>query len=150
MPSRLWAGTGGPMPHPLLDTHRPLLDRALQAIATRGYWAAFAESPSPKAYGEDAPEVGRAAFEAHLGKPFELGQPGQSGWHDDDPAPYGMPLGIRYPQSDPQALVQAALAAMPAWQALGAEGRTGICLEILQRLNRQGFEIAHAVMMTSG
>lgn len=138
------------MPHPLLDTHRPLLDRALQAIATRGYWAAFAESPSPKAYGEDAPEAGRAAFEAHLGKPFELGQPGQCGWHEDETSPYGMPLGIRYPQSDPQALVQAALAAMPAWQALGAEGRTGICLEILQRLNRQSFEIAHAVMMTSG
>src|SRR5690606_17711095 len=97
-----------------------------------------------------APEAGRAAFEAHLGKPFELGQPGQCGWHEDETSPYGMPLGIRYPQSDPQALVQAALAAMPAWQALGAEGRTGICLEILQRLNRQSFEIAHAVMMTSG
>ncbi len=138
------------MSHPLLDPHRPLLDRALEAIATRGYWSAYAESPSPKAYGEGAPEAGRAAFEAHLGKPFELGQPGQCGWHDGETSPYGVPLNIRYPQSDPQALVRAALAAMPAWQALGAEGRVGICLEILQRLNRQSFEIAHAVMMTSG
>ncbi|WP_298012924.1 phenylacetic acid degradation protein PaaN [uncultured Castellaniella sp.] len=138
------------MSHPLLDQHRPLLEHALETIATRGYWSAFAESPSPKAYGEGAPEAGRAAFEAHLNKPFELDQPGQIGWHDGESSPYGRPLGIRYPQSDPQALVQAALSAMPAWQALGAEGRVGVCLEILMRLNRQSFEIAHAVMMTSG
>ena len=36
------------------------------------------------------------------------------------------------------------------WQAVGADGRTGICLEILDRLNKQSFELAHAVMMTTG
>ncbi|CDM22982.1 Aldehyde dehydrogenase PaaZ [Castellaniella defragrans 65Phen] len=138
------------MSHPLLERHRPLLDQALATIATRGYWSAFAESPSPKAYGEEAPEAGRAAFEAHLGKAFELDQPGQCGWHTDETSPYGVALDVRYPVCDPQALVAAAQAAMPAWQALGAEGRVGICLEVLQRLNRQSFEIAHAVMMTSG
>ncbi|MEO7159789.1 MAG: phenylacetic acid degradation protein PaaN, partial [Polaromonas sp.] len=30
------------------------------------------------------------------------------------------------------------------------EGRTGICIEILDRLNQQSFELAHAVMMTTG
>ncbi|MGB3835953.1 phenylacetic acid degradation protein PaaN [Castellaniella sp.] len=138
------------MSHPLLDQHRALLDRALDAIATRDYWSAFSESPSPRAYGETAPAEGRAAFEAHLGRPFELNQPGQVSWHDQEASPYGCPLGVRYPVSDPAALVEAAQAAMPAWQALGAGGRVGICLEILQRLNRQSFEIAHAVMMTSG
>ena len=39
---------------------------------------------------------------------------------------------------------------MKGWQAVGADGRTGICLEILERLNKQSFEIAHAVMMTTG
>jgi phenylacetic acid degradation protein paaN len=138
------------MPHPLLNQHRALLDGALNAIATRGHWSAFAESPSPKAYGEDAPEAGRAAFEAHLGHRFELDQPGRCGWHTEETSPYGQVLGIEYPVCDPQALVAAALAAMPAWQAIGADGRVGICLEILNRLNRQSFEIAHAVMMTSG
>ncbi|CAM5786124.1 phenylacetic acid degradation protein PaaN [Castellaniella caeni] len=138
------------MSHPLFDQHRPLLDQALQAIATRGYWAAFSENPSPKAYGEDAAEAGRAAFQAHLGKPFEIEQPGQSGWHVGEKSPYGLALDIQYPVCDPQALVQAAQQAMPAWQALGAEGRTGVCLEMLQRLNQHSFEIAHAVMMTSG
>ena len=39
---------------------------------------------------------------------------------------------------------------MPGWQAAGADGRTGICLEILDRLNRQSFELAHTVMLTTG
>jgi hypothetical protein len=39
---------------------------------------------------------------------------------------------------------------MQGWQAVGADGRTGICLEILDRLNKQSFELAHAVMMTTG
>jgi phenylacetic acid degradation protein paaN len=51
---------------------------------------------------------------------------------------------------DPEALIAAGLAAMPGWQKVGAEGRTGICLEILDRLNKQSFELAHAVMMTTG
>ena len=46
--------------------------------------------------------------------------------------------------------VAAGLAAMKGWQAVGAAGRTGICLEMLERLNRQSFEIGHAVMMTTG
>uniref|UniRef100_UPI0033420F8A phenylacetic acid degradation protein PaaN n=1 Tax=Castellaniella defragrans TaxID=75697 RepID=UPI0033420F8A len=138
------------MPHSLLDKHRQTLDSALLAICTRGYWSPYAESPSPKAYGDAAPTDGRGAFEAHLGHPFELGQPGQSGWHDGETSPYGVTLGVRYPICDPQALMAAALGAMPQWQAIGAEGRVGICLEILDRLNRHSFEIAHAVMMTSG
>jgi acyl-CoA reductase-like NAD-dependent aldehyde dehydrogenase len=51
---------------------------------------------------------------------------------------------------DPDALIAAGLEAMKGWQAVGADGRTGICLEILERLNKQSFEIAHAVMMTTG
>ncbi len=138
------------MPHALLDKHRQTLDSALTAIRERGYWSPYSESPSPKAYGEAAPADGRAAFEAHLGRSFELDQPGQSGWHDGEISPYGVELGVRYPVCDPQALVDAALRAMPQWQAVGAEGRVGVCLEILERLNRRSFEIAHAVMMTSG
>ena len=69
------------MSHPLLEKHRDTLNGALNAIATRGYWTPFPEMPSPKLYGETAPDDGKRAFEAHLGKQFELGQPGQTGWH---------------------------------------------------------------------
>ena len=85
------------MPHPLLDKHRATLDSALNAIATRGYWSPFPEMPSPKLYGETAPDEGKRAFEAHLGKQFELGQPGQTGWHDGESSPYGVELGVSYP-----------------------------------------------------
>ena len=138
------------MPHPLLEKHRATLESALDAIATRGYWSAFPEMPSPKLYGDAAPDEGKRAFEAHLGKPFELGQPGQTGWHGGESSPYGVALDVRYPVCDPETLIAAGLEAMKGWQAVGADGRTGICLEILQRLNKQSFEIAHAVMMTTG
>ncbi|MGL4407944.1 MAG: phenylacetic acid degradation protein PaaN [Zoogloea sp.] len=138
------------MPHPLFEKHQATLNGALAAIATRAYWSAYPEMPSPKLYGETAPQDGQAAFQAHLGQPFALGQPGEQGWQGGERSPYGVELGVSYPVCDPQALIGAAEAAMPAWQALGAEGRTGVCLEILARLNAHSFELAHAVMMTTG
>ncbi|WP_374261710.1 phenylacetic acid degradation protein PaaN [Zoogloea sp.] len=138
------------MTHPLFEKHRATLEGAVAAIASRGYWSAFSEMPSPKAYGETAPDDGKRAFEAHLGKQFELGQPGLSGWLGGEKSPYGVALDVQYPVCDPEALIAAGLAAMKGWQALGAEGRTGVCLEILDRLNKQSFELAHAVMMTTG
>ena len=138
------------MTHPLLEKHRATLEGALSAIATRGYWSPYAEMPSPKLYGETAPQDGKRAFEAHLGKRFELEQPGQSGWHGGEVSPYGVALDVSYPVCEPEALIDAANEAAKSWQAVGADGRIGICLEILDRLNKQSFEIAHAVMMTSG
>jgi hypothetical protein len=107
--------------------------------------------PSPKLYGETAPDDGKRAFEAHLGKPFELGPagPDRLAWRRE----LALWRGARtcsYPVCDPEALIAAGLEAMKGWQAVGADGRTGICLEILDRLNKQSFEIAHAVMMTTG
>ncbi|UCV11825.1 phenylacetic acid degradation protein PaaN [Dechloromonas denitrificans] len=138
------------MSHPMFDKHRTTIDSALNAIATRGYWAAFNEMPSPRAYGETAPEDGKKAFEAHLGKQFELGQPGQSGWTGGEKSPYGVELNVQYPVCDHAALIAAGEKAMDGWQKVGAEGRTGICVEILDRLNKQSFELAHAVMLTTG
>ena len=138
------------MSHPLFDKHRATLDGALNAIATRGYWSPYSEMPSPKVYGETAAADGKAAFEAHLGRNFELDQPGQSGWGGKESSPYGIALEVRYPVCDHEALVAAGLAAMKGWQAIGAPGRTGICLEILDRLYKQSFEMGHAVMMTTG
>ena len=46
------------MPHPLFERHRATLDRALQAIAERGYWTPYPEAPSPRVYGEGAADAG--------------------------------------------------------------------------------------------
>lgn len=138
------------MNHSLIEKYKPQLELATAALATRGYWSAYAEMPSPKTYGETAAETGKLAFEAHLGKSFELNQPGQTGVHAGERSPYGVKLDVAYPVCDPGVLVEAALNAMPAWGQAGAEGRTGILMEALQRLNQRSFEIGHAVMMTTG
>ena len=138
------------MTHPLFEKHRAKLDAALNAIHTRGYWAAYNEMPSPKTYGETAPDDGKKAFEAHLGQKFELNQPGATGWQGGEHSPFGIELNVQYPVCDIEALIAAGQTAMTGWQAAGVEGRTGLCIEMLDRLNAQSFEIAHAVMMTTG
>lgn len=138
------------MSTPLFDQHRDTLEAALNAIQARGYWTPYPEQPSPKVYGETASEDGKRAVEACFGQAFELDQPGCTGWLAPERSPYGVELGIRYPVCAPQLLIDAAVAAQPQWQRLGAAGRVGVCLEILARINRRSFEIAHAVMLTSG
>ena len=134
----------------LFETHRALLGDAVAATRSRAYWSAFPEMPSGKVYGETAKADGQAAFEAHLGSRFDL--PGHPA---DDAAgaelsPYGGALSVRYPSAPVGALVAAAKAALPSWAAAGPEGRVGICLEVLKRLNARSFEIANAVMKTTG
>ena len=142
------ATTSGPAA--LVARHKERLDAALAAIAGRGYWSAYPESPSPRVYGEGTAEAGRAAFEGLLGKPFALGQPGADGQVGAEVSPYGLTLGVTYEHLSADALISAATAALPGWRAAGPQVRAAVCLEIIDRLNARTFEIAHAVMHTSG
>jgi phenylacetic acid degradation protein paaN len=142
--------TRGPLAHPLFTRHQARLEQAVAAIRGRGYWTPFPEMPSPKIYGETANDDGKAAVLGYCGKPFPLTQPGQVGLAGSEDSPYGVELGIKYPKCAPQALIDAASAALPAWQKIGAEGRVGVCLEMLDRLNKRSFELAYAVMYTTG
>ena len=138
------------MSYPLFERHQALLDHALRAIAERGYWSAFPESPSPKVYGEGAAEAGKAAFEALQNKPFPLTLPGAEGTVGAERSPYGFPLGIAYPKVGLDTLFAAIAKAEPAWRKAGPEAWVGVSLEILARINKRSFEIAHAVMHTTG
>src|SRR2546429_496141 len=121
--------------HELYTKHADTLQRALTAIAERGYWSAFPESPSPRVYGETAAPQGEAAFRAYLGQDFPLGQPGPEGRGAPGPSPYGTPLDVRSPPGPVEALIAAATAALPAWRDPGPAPRPGVCLEILHRLH---------------
>ncbi|HEX6500673.1 MAG TPA: phenylacetic acid degradation protein PaaN [Micromonosporaceae bacterium] len=136
--------------HPLYAKHEERLTRALTAIADRGYWSAFPESPSPRVYGENAAADGKAAFEAYLGSDFPLDQAGTSDRVATEASPYGVELGVRYPHAGVDELIAAARAALPAWRDAGPQTRTGVCLEILDRLHQHVFELANAVHVTTG
>ncbi|NIX75877.1 phenylacetic acid degradation protein PaaN [Microvirga terricola] len=134
----------------LFDRHRKLIDAAVLALRERGFWSPFSEIPSTKIYGETAKEDGLAAFEARLNAPFQLpGHPEQKSV-GGELSPWGMPLNISYPTADSKTLVAASKAAAPVWASASVEERAGICAEILVRLNRMSFEIASAVMHTTG
>ncbi len=133
--------------------HRSMLDDAVAATRSREYYSAFPESPSPRVYGESAAADGKAAFEALLGQEFPLRTPGAEGTVATEKSPYGLALEVRYPRVTPDgvpALVEAARAGLADWRDAGVEARVGIGLEVLHRLHQRVFELASAVMHTSG
>ena len=136
--------------HPLFVQHRETLDGAVKAIRERTGWSAYPEMPSGKIYGEDAKEDGRKAFEARRGRLFELDQPGTVGEVGSETSPYGLDLGVTYPKVDLDVLLPAAEAATKGWRDASIQARVGVCLEILHRINQNSFELANAVMHTTG
>ncbi len=129
-----------------------MLDEALDALATRRYYSRYPESPSPKVYGESAAADGLAAYQEHLGKPYAglAGQPTIGTDVGSEVSPYGPVLGVRYPRLDIDVAIARAQAAMPAWRDAGARVRAAVCVEMLDRANSRSFEMANAVMHTSG
>lgn len=134
--------------HQMFDRHRETLGQAVEAIITRGFWSPYPESL--KAYPEEAVKGAPQRFDALLNQPFVLKVPRVSAQMGAEVSPYGFELGVTYDQPEQAALIEAIQAAMPAWRDAGAEARTGICLEVLARLNAMSPDIAQAVMHTSG
>lgn len=135
------------------ERHRATLDEAVNATRTRAYFSAYPESPSPRIYGASAAADGMAAFEALLGNEFPLDTPGADGTISTEKSPFGLPLAVSYPRVTPAgvpALVAASRAGLVDWRDAGIEARVGVGLEILSRLHGRVFELADAVMHTSG
>lgn len=142
---------GFAVPHAMFDQHHQMLEQAVEACRTRSYWSAFPEVPSGKIYGETAKDDGIKAFQARLGQTFELaGHPTNGKLVGSERSPYGIGLNIQYPQADLADLVAAAQEAMAGWRTASPEDRAGVCLEMLKRLNQRSFELAFAVMHTTG
>jgi phenylacetic acid degradation protein paaN len=157
------AGPYAPAPHPvpadapaaareLVERHREALDAALRAVSTREFHSRYPESPSPRVYGEGAAEAGQRAFEAHLTRRFDelADQPATDSWCGSEVSPFGPALRVGYPHPDVPALLAAVPRGQAAWRDAGAEVRAAVCLEAVDRIHARSFEIAHAVMHTSG
>ena len=136
----------------LYERHRAVFERARQACQQRHCWSPYPEMPSKYPDAAAAQARGLAVFQAQLGRPFELEQPGTRDHVGEEVSPYTQqPLGITYPRADADALFDAAEAAMPAWAEASIESRLGVLLEVLDVIYREHlFEVQQAVMYTAG
>jgi phenylacetic acid degradation protein paaN len=136
----------------LFEKHKATLNKAIEALHSRTFYAAFPENPAPANYGETADADGQAKFKASLGKKFEeLTQGNAEGWVGQEESPYLQePLKISYPSYSTSQLVANAGKAFHSWRKVSVDDRAGILLESLDGIRKRFFEIAYATMHTTG
>ncbi|GAA0954906.1 phenylacetic acid degradation protein PaaN [Actinocorallia libanotica] len=135
----------------LFEKHRGLLERAIVVCGSRESWTAFPDAPADHPGGEHARAEGEAEFRSQLGRVFDLEGPGALAVQTDEVSPYTLePLGVSYRRAGADELFAAAQGAWPRWRDADPAARTGICLEICERLFRKNFTLAHAAMHTAG
>ncbi len=136
----------------LFEKHQSLLNRAIEALHSRVFFAAFPEQPAPTIYGETADAEGQAKFKNALGIKFsELKQIGEESWAGQEESPYlQQPLNVSYPIYSSGALIDKSKKAFHQWRKVSKEDRAGILLESLERVKSRFFEIAYATMHTTG
>ena len=81
------------MSHPLFEKAPATLDGALNAIATRGYWSAYPEMPSPKLYGETAPTTARRLSRPIWASSSPSTSRARQGWHGASSRAHGIDWG---------------------------------------------------------
>jgi phenylacetic acid degradation protein paaN len=136
----------------LFEKHKATLNKAVEALHSRIFYAAFPENPAPAIYGETADADGQAKFKAALGKRFEeLKQGNAEGWVGQEESPYLQEaLKISYPSYSTSQLVANAGKAFHSWRKVSVDDRAGILLESLEGVKKRFFEIAYATMHTTG
>jgi phenylacetic acid degradation protein paaN len=136
----------------LYKKHDTMLNKAIQALHERTFFAAFPEHPAPSVYGETADADGQAKFKASLGKKFdELKQINPDGWAGEEESPYLQePLKISYPLFSVQMLISRSKQAFNQWRKVDVHDRAGLLLESLDKIKTRFFEIAYATMHTTG
>jgi phenylacetic acid degradation protein paaN len=128
------------------------INKAIQALHDRTFYAAFPEHPAPAVYGETADADGQTKFKATLGKKFEeLLQGNAEGWAGAEESPYLQePLKISYPTFSVNTLIDRSKKAFHQWRKVNSHDRAGILVESLMRVKTRFFEIAYATMHTTG
>ncbi|MEM8567893.1 MAG: phenylacetic acid degradation protein PaaN [Bacteroidota bacterium] len=136
----------------LFDKHKNLLEKAIQALYERTFFAAYPEHPSPKVYGETADADGRERFQSMMNNNFsELKQSDEVSWIGSEESPYlQQPLGVNYPSFTIDQLLTNASNAFHQWRKVSADDRAGILIESLEQVKDRFFEIAYATMHTTG
>ena len=82
------------------DQHRDRLDAAVAACASREYFSAFDESPSPRVYGETAAADGQGGVRGVAGRRLPARDARQRRAPSaTERSPFGFDLGVRYPRA---------------------------------------------------
>lgn len=136
----------------LFKKHQPLITKAIEALHSRTFYAAYPEHPAPAVYGETADADGQAKFKAMLGNKFnDLKQSNAEGWAGQEESPYLQEqLKVSYPTFSVPTLIKNAKTAQQTWRKVSAENRAGILAESLEKIKGRFFEIAYATMHTTG
>lgn len=136
----------------LFQKHQPVLNKAIEALHARTFFAAFPEMPSPAVYGETADPDGLEKFKSWRGKQFsDLKQTGGVGSIGQEESPYFQePLRVTYPSYTVDTLINQAAASFPQWRKTSVEDRAGILIESLDGMKKRFYEIAYATMHTTG
>ncbi len=132
------------------EQHQEKIESAINAIQDRGFFSAYPEVPSGKIYGENAKKEGKVFFDSVIGSEFSLSQSTNGNWVGKETSPYGIELGVTYPDVNIDDLLASMTTACDPWRKASVETRVGCALEILDRLNKKSFDMAFAVMHTTG
>lgn len=132
------------------SAYKEIVDKAIKAIHDRGFYAQYPEHP--KAYGEDAPNLGLTAYNNQLGKPFKgLLQQNPVEWAGEEVSPYTLqPLGVTYPIFEVETLIVRAGRAFDAWKNVSVDDRAEILVDALEKIKYRFFEIAYSTHHTTG
>lgn len=139
-----------------MERHRALFEKAKDACRERFCWSPFPETPAQYPDHEKADALGRAAFERHCGRLFQMsddaGGGKQAGIASEEVSPYTQkPLGTSYVHPQIDTVFTDAKQAVRNWSQATPRERIGVLLEVVDRIYREHlFEIAHAVMHTAG
>ena len=136
----------------LFKKHEPILNKAIEALHSRTFFAGFPEHPAPAVYGETADADGQKKFKDILGKRFrDLLQKGPEKWAGQEESPYLQePLKVEYPMFEANTLIERSKEAFHQWRKVTHQDRAGILLESLEGMKERFFEIAYATMHTTG
>ncbi len=136
----------------LFEKHQSTINKAIEALHARTFYAAFPEHPAPSIYGETADADGQKNFKSLLGKKFEdLRQENPEGWAGQEESPYLQePLKILYPIFAVPTLIDRAGKSFHQWRKVSARERAGVLVESLERIKARFFEIAYSTMHTTG
>jgi len=130
--------------------HKNNIDVAIDAILSRKYFSVYPELP--KFYAEDGDIKAKNFIGTVLNSDFnELLQERSSEYIGEEVSPFlQVGLGIKYPSYIVSDLILNAKRSQRTWCKLSINDRTGILIEILERLKTRFFDLAYATMHTTG